>query len=363
VSFRTEPDYQHGSAPRTAVLLVNLGSPDEPTAAATRRYLKEFLSDPRVVEIPRALWWLILNGVVLRTRPAQSAAKYASVWMPEGSPLVVGTRRLAIQLQGWLGEAGLPVLVEPAMRYGNPSVASALDKLRAQGATRVLVLPLYPQYSATTTASVFDAVAKWALQARHVPEWRFINRYGDAPEHIEALARSVREHWQAEGRSPMLVMSFHGLPERYLHMGDPYHCECHKTARLLAEALQLAREEYRVTFQSRFGKAQWLRPYTEPTLQELARAGHRRVDVICPGFAVDCLETLEEIDQEAREAYLAAGGEQFHYIPCLNDRPDGVRALRQLVQQHLAGWPVLPAHAPPEVAAQRKRALAMGATQ
>jgi protoporphyrin/coproporphyrin ferrochelatase len=363
MGFRDEPPFQHGSAQRTGLLLVNLGSPDEPTPAATRRYLREFLSDPRVVEIPRALWWLILHGVILRTRPARSAAKYATVWTPQGSPLLVGTARLATQLRGWLGEAGHAVLVEHAMRYGNPSVASALNRLREQGATRVLVLPLYPQYAAATTASVFDAVATWAKSARHVPEFRFIQRYGDQAEYIAALAASVREHWQAEGRSPMLVMSFHGLPERSLLLGDPYHCECHKTARLLAEALGLNREQYRVTFQSRFGKAQWLRPYTEPTLKELAAAGHRRIDLLCPGFAVDCLETLEEIDQEAREAFLAAGGQEFHYIPCLNDRPEAVRSLRSLALQHLAGWPTPPAQPDAATQAQKERALAMGAGQ
>jgi protoporphyrin/coproporphyrin ferrochelatase len=360
--FQPEPSYSHGTSSRTAVLLVNLGSPDEPTASATRRYLAEFLSDPRVVEIPRFVWWLVLNGIILNTRPAKSAAKYATIWTPEGSPLVVGTARLQKLLQGYLGERGLPVLVRHAMRYGNPSVASALDALRAEGATRVLVLPLYPQYAAATTASVWDAVALWSQRARQLPEFRFVNRYGDEPLHIAALAGSVRAFWQREGRSRMLVMSFHGLPERSLHLGDPYHCECHKTARLLAEALGLAQDQYRVTFQSRFGKAQWLRPYTEPTLKELAAAGIDRVDVVCPGFAVDCLETLEEIAQEARDAFLESGGREFHYIPCLNDDADGVRALVAVVERHLAGWPVPGPQATADGRAQRERALAMGAT-
>jgi ferrochelatase len=360
--FRPEPAYSHGSPARTAVLLVNLGSPDEPTAPATRRYLAEFLSDPRVVEIPRFVWWLVLNGIILNTRPAKSAAKYATIWTPEGSPLVAGTARLEKLLRGHLGERGLPVLVRHAMRYGNPSVASALDALRSEGATRVLVLPLYPQYAAATTASVWDAVALWARRARQLPEFRFINRYGDDALHIHALAQSVRAYWQREGRGRMLVMSFHGLPERSLHLGDPYHCECHKTARLLAEALGLGKEEYRVTFQSRFGKAQWLRPYTEPTLKELAAAGIDRVDVVCPGFAVDCLETLEEIAQEARDAFVAAGGREFHYIPCLNDDADGVRALVAVVERHLAGWPVPGPQASPESQRQRELALAMGAS-
>jgi protoporphyrin/coproporphyrin ferrochelatase len=359
--FRPEPAYRHGSPARTAVLLVNLGSPDAPTAAATRRYLAEFLSDPRVVEIPRFAWWPILHGIILRTRPAKSAAKYATVWTPEGSPLVAGTARVAKLLQGALGERGLPVPVRMAMRYGNPSVASVLDTLRAEGATRILVLPLYPQYAAATTASVWDAVTGWGRDVRHLPELRFVHRYHDEPAYIEALVASVRAHWQREGRGRMLMMSFHGLPERSLHLGDPYHCECHKTARLMAEALGLKQDEYRVTFQSRFGKAKWLQPYTEPTLKELAAGGLERVDVVCPGFPVDCLETLEEIAQEARDAFIDAGGREFHYITCLNDSPEGVRALVDVAQRHLAGWSIPAAQPTKEQQGQRERALAMGA--
>jgi ferrochelatase len=359
--FRPEPAYRHGTPARTAVLLVNLGSPDAPTAAATRRYLAEFLSDPRVVEIPRIAWWPILHGIILRTRPAKSAAKYATVWTPEGSPLVAGTARVAKLLQGALGERGLPVPVRMAMRYGNPSVASALDALRAEGATRILVLPMYPQYAAATTASVWDAVTAWGRDARHLPELRFVHRYHDEPAYIEALAASVRAHWQREGRGRMLVMSFHGLPERSLHLGDPYHCECHKTARLMAEALGLKKDEYRVTFQSRFGKAKWLQPYTEPTLKEMAAGGLERVDVVCPGFPVDCLETLEEIAQEARDAFIEAGGRDFHYITCLNDSPEGVRALVEVAQRHLAGWPTPSGQQTKEQQSQRELALALGA--
>lgn len=340
--FRVEPPYRHDQADRVGILLVNLGTPDAPTAPALRRYLAQFLSDPRVVEIPALLWKVILHGVILRVRPAKSAAKYASVWMPEGSPLLVWTRRQATLLQGYLGERGAHVRVVPAMRYGNPSVDSALDALRAEGVTRVLVLPAYPQYSGATTASAFDAVATWGLRARRLPELRFVNEYHDDPAYIGALAQSVRRHWSQEGRGDVLVMSFHGMPERTLHLGDPYHCQCHKTARLLAEALALAPSDYRVTFQSRFGKAKWLEPATEPTLVALATAGTQRVDVICPGFSADCLETLEEIDQEAREAFLQAGGKAFHYIPCLNDTHEGMAALSQVALQHLAGWPVQP---------------------
>ncbi|MFT5933472.1 MAG: ferrochelatase [Hydrogenophaga sp.] len=359
--FQQEPPYAHGQAPRTAVVYCNLGTPDEPTAPALRRYLAEFLGDHRVVEIPRALWMLILHGIILRVRPKKSAAKYASVWTPEGSPLKVWTEKQATLLRGYLGERGHQVTVRYAMRYGNPSIASVLDELKAQGVNRVLIASAYPQYSGTTTASVFDAVALWALKTRQIPEFRFINRYHDDHGYIEALAKKVRSHWMHHGQSEQLVMSFHGVPERTLELGDPYHCECHKTGRLLAEQLGLAKDRYKVTFQSRFGKAKWLEPYTEPTLVALAQAGTKSVDVVCPGFTNDCLETLEEISMEAREAFMHAGGEQFQYIDCLNDSPDWMRALTDLTERHLQGWPTQAADDPMALKASRERALALGA--
>ncbi|MCU0922296.1 MAG: ferrochelatase [Burkholderiaceae bacterium] len=360
MSYQAEAPFKHGSAERVGVLLVNLGTPDAPTPAALRRYLAEFLSDPRVVEIPKLLWWMILHGVILRVRPAKSALKYAAIWTPEGSPLAVWTAKQANLLLGYLGQAGHPVLVRHAMRYGQPGIAAEMDALRAAGATRVLVLPLYPQYSAATSASVFDAVAAWGQRSRWVPELRFVQQYHDDPGYIAALAEQVRMHWQREGRGSMLVMSFHGVPERTLHLGDPYHCSCHKTARLLAAQLGLPQEQYRVTFQSRFGKAQWLQPYTEPTLQQLAREGIERVDILCPGFVADCLETLEEIDQEAREAFIAAGGKTLHYIPCLNDRHEWILALRDIALRHLQGWNTQPPSGA-ELQAQRELALRLGA--
>jgi ferrochelatase len=325
-----------------------------------RRYLAEFLSDRRVVEIPRIIWWPILYGIILRTRPAKSARKYASVWMEGGSPLLVWTKRQAAALQALFDARGLQVLVKPAMRYGNPSIPDALAAMQSEGVTRVLVLPAYPQYSGATTGSAFDQISDWGQSTRYVPEFRFINQYHDDPAHIEALAASVRDHWERHGRGDMLVMSFHGMPERTLHLGDPYHCQCHKTARLLAAALELSSTEYRVTFQSRFGKAKWLEPATEPTLIALAKGGQGKVDVLCPGFLADCLETLEEINQEAREAFLHAGGETFHYIPCLNDGPQGLAALTELALSHLSGWPVSAAEGE-ALGASRQRALAMGA--
>jgi ferrochelatase len=361
MSFRSEPGFRHGSAPRTAVLLVNLGTPAEPTAPALRRYLAEFLSDPRVVEIPRLVWLPILHGIILRTRPAKSAAKYASIWMDEGSPLAVWTSRQATLLAASLAERGHDVIVRPAMRYGEPSVASAMDALRADGVTRVLVLPLYPQYAAATTASVADAVLQWATSARRMPELRFVNEYHDDAGYIAALAERVQQHWRENGRGQKLVLSFHGVPHRSLTLGDPYHCQCHKTARLLGERLGLPRGELMLTFQSRFGKAKWLEPYTEPTLRELAAQGVKRVDVMCPGFAADCLETLEEINQEAREAFIEAGGETFEYIPCLNDQASWIAALAGVAERHLQGWPTKAAPDPAALAQQRELALALGA--
>ena len=359
MAFKTEPPFSHGQAPRTGVLWCNLGTPEAATAPALRRYLGEFLSDPRVVEIPKPIWWLILHGIILRIRPKKSAAKYATIWTPQGSPLKVWTERQAALLSDDLGNRGHHLDVRYAMRYGQPSIAGQLEALKAAGCTRILVLPAYPQYSGATSASVFDAVYLWARRTRLVPELRFVNHYHDDPGYIEALRQSVLAHWQTHGQPDKLVMSFHGMPERTLHLGDPYHCECHKTGRLLAESLGLSREQYVVTFQSRFGKAKWLEPYTEPTLVAMGQAGVGRVDVICPGFTADCIETLEEIDQEAREAFLHAGGKTFHYIPCLNDSAPWLRALADLSERHLAGWPTQQRPATDE--AGRARALALGA--
>jgi protoporphyrin/coproporphyrin ferrochelatase len=359
--FDPEPPFSHGQPSITGVLYCNLGTPDQPTAAAVREYLAEFLSDPRVVEIPAVAWQPILRGVILPLRSSRSAAKYAKIWSPEGSPLKVWTEKQAKLLQGWLGERGHRLKVQPAMRYGRPSIASQLAALKAAGATRILVLPAYPQYSGTTTASIVDAVGAWSQRQRHVPELRFVNRYHDHPAYIKALAARIGRHWLEHGRGEHLVMSFHGVPERTLRLGDPYHCECQKTARLLAGQLGLLPENYTVTFQSRFGKAKWLEPYTQPTVEQLARGGTGRVDVICPGFTGDCLETLEEIGMEVRHAFLAAGGKEFHYISCLNDDPAWIAALGAIAEQHLAGWPTQEAVSAQALAKSREAALAMGA--
>jgi protoporphyrin/coproporphyrin ferrochelatase len=360
VTVAPEPAHAHGIAPTTAIVLCNLGTPEAPTPAAVRRYLAEFLSDARVVEIPRVAWLPILHGIVLRVRPARSARKYASIWTPAGSPLKVWTERQAVLLEGYLGQRGHRVVVRPAMRYGSPSIASVLDAVKAGGAERVLVLPLYPQYSAATTASIADALAAWLRRVRNVPEIRLVKHYHDDPGYIDALAARVNEHWRVHGRPDKLVLSFHGLPKRSLRLGDPYHCECQKTGRLLAERLKVKDEFVAVTFQSRFGRAEWLQPYTAPTLVALAKSGVGHVDVFCPGFTSDCLETLEEINQEVRAAFVVAGGKEFGYIPCLNDQHEWIAALAQIGARHLSGWPTVdPSDA--ELAESKRRALAAGA--
>ncbi len=342
--FLGTDSYSHNSQPSVGVLLCNLGSPDAPTPSALRRYLKQFLWDPRVIEVPRPIWWLILNGIILNTRPKKSAHAYASVWGEDGSPLLSISRRQAAAMQKALEmEIKGPVTVALAMRYGNPSIAEGLQQLKQANCQRILVLPLYPQYSATTTASVFDAVVDELKTWRWLPELRFVNHYHDDATYIAALANSIREHFDSSGQPDRLLFSFHGMPKRYLTNGDPYFCECHKTARLTAEALGLTQDQWQVTFQSRFGKEEWLKPYTDHTLESLPAAGVKKVAVVCPAFSADCLETLEEIAVENRGIFLGAGGEHFAYIPALNDRPDHIAALRDLCLRNMQGWPELSA--------------------
>ena len=361
------PQFAHDRATRLGVLLVNLGTPDAPTAAAVRRYLAEFLADPRVVEIPRALWLPLLHGVILRVRPARSAARYAAIWTKDGSPLLVHSQRQKTLLLGYLGQRlktlGLPsdyARVELGMRYGTPSIAQAIDALHDDGCDRILVLPAYPQYAASTTASALDAVFAATRRLRRVPALRTVDAYYDDPGYIEALTRSISDYWVKNGRPDKLVLSFHGVPRRSLDLGDPYHCHCQKTARLLATELGLKPEQYLVTFQSRFGRGEWLQPYTQPTLVALAKEGTRRVDVACPGFVSDCLETLEEIGLEVRAAFLKAGGGEFHAVPCLNEHPAWMAALANLAVRNLGGW----LDPPPDAAAReltQMRARALGA--
>jgi ferrochelatase len=324
---------------RTGILYCNLGTPDEPTAAALRPYLREFLSDPRVVEIPRAAWLPLLYGVILPLRAPKSAAKYASIWTPDGSPLKIWTEKQAKLLQGWLGERGHGVVVRYAMRYGKPSIASQLDALVSAGAERILILPAYPQYSGTSTASVIDAVCAWSAKVRAVPELRFVNGYHGDDGYIEALVRRIERHWREKGRADHFVMSFHGVPERVVKLGDPYRDQCLETARRVAGRLGLDKGQCTVSFQSRFGRAKWLEPSTDATLRALGKKGVQRVDVACPGFTSDCLETLEEIAIEGRRAFLTAGGKEFRYVPCLNDDTAWIAALGRIAETQLAGWP------------------------
>jgi len=322
------------------VLLVNLGTPTAPTAGAVRPYLAEFLGDPRVIDYPRWLWWPVLHGVILRVRPKRSAHAYARIWNERGSPLRYGSEALAAGLQDALDRQQPGTLrVALAMRYGEPSVAHAIGQLQREGVRRLLVLPLYPQYSATSTGSVIDAVADAFKDLRWPPELRIVNDYHDDPGHIDALATSIERWWAANGRGEKLLLSFHGIPERYVRLGDPYAEQCQRTAQLLRERLQLSEDELIVSFQSRVGRERWLHPYTDATVRQLAADGVRKLDVACPGFAVDCLETLEEIAMQNRDFFTAAGGEALRYIPALNDSVEQVDSLAALVRRHLQGWP------------------------
>jgi len=324
------------SVAKTAVLLVNLGTPDAPTTSAVRRYLAEFLSDRRVIETPRWLWWPILHGVILRLRPMRSAHAYSSIWTEQGSPLLVYSRELTAKLHNVFMRDG--VRVELAMRYGNPSVRETIARLHADGVRRLLVLPLYPQYSAASTGSAFDAATR-ALQAqRWPPELRFVNDYHDDTRYIDALAASIQAYWQDHGRAQKLLLSFHGLPQRCIEAGDPYLDQCRVTTAMLRARLGLTEGECMLGFQSRVGREVWIKPYTEELLDRWPGEGVRRIQVLCPGFAVDCLETLEEIAIRDRARFIAAGGESLDYIPALNADQAHVDMLGALIRRHLQGW-------------------------
>jgi ferrochelatase len=359
--------YKHGSQEKLGILLVNLGSPDAPTPSAVRRYLAQFLSDPRVIESNRLLWWLILHGIILRIRPARAAKAYQKVWTDDGSPLIHISRLQTRAIQKKLEDRFRGnVIADLAMTYGKPSIESGLEALRKAGARRLLILPLYPQYSATTTAAVFDEVTRVLQGWRWLPDLRMINQYHDHPKYIEALANSIKKQWRENDRGELLLFSFHGIPQRYVDSGDPYFCHCQKTARLVADKLGLNPSEWKVVFQSRFGREAWLQPYCSVTLQELPAAGVKSVDVICPGFAADCLETLEEIRIENRDLFIDAGGKTFNYIPCLNDSKDHIEALCEILTAHMFGWPeTMPNWDAGKLAVSakksRERALAMGA--
>jgi ferrochelatase len=326
-------------APSIGVLLANLGTPEEPTSKAVRPYLRQFLSDPRVIEWPRWLWLPLLEAIILRVRPRRSARLYETIWTDEGSPLLTISQNIAAGLEEVLtGQGDTPVKVALAMRYGQPSIAAGLEELRQANAERILILPLYPQYSATTVGTIFDEVFDTLKQWRWVPEIRTINHYHQHPLYIEAIAGSIRRHWSENGRGERLLISFHGIPISYSQKGDPYRSQCRQTAHLLTRALEADEEEVFFTFQSRFGPEDWLQPYTDETLIAWAQEGIGRVDTICPGFATDCLETLQEMGMENGDLYLEAGGEAYAYIPALNAAPEHIRLLADLVQQNILGW-------------------------
>jgi len=330
--------FEHRQPGKLGVLITNLGTPDAPTPRALRPYLKQFLSDPRVVEVPRLLWWLILNGVILNIRPARSARSYAKVWTDVGSPLAVHTQAQAEALDKALNARGEKFVVRWAMRYGKPAIANAIQELMDSGVRKLFVLPLYPQYSAATTASTFDALAADFQQRRWLPELRFLNGYYQHPDYISALADSIQTYWNEHGRAQRLIFSYHGVPLRYLHAGDPYFCHCLKTSRLVAEQLSLEEGQYLSSFQSRFGREEWLQPYTDEILKALPAQGVKSVQLICPGFAADCLETLEEIAVENRDYFLDAGGERYDYIPALNAGTAQIHLLQTLVLENTQGW-------------------------
>jgi protoporphyrin/coproporphyrin ferrochelatase len=339
MKYKGNSEFKHDSESCTGVLITNLGTPDAPTPAALRKYLGQFLSDPRVIEVPKFIWWFVLHGIILRTRPKKSAEAYEKVWTEKGSPLldisIKQTNAIRTEIEKQLSGN---VKVELAMRYGNPSIESGLEKLRHANANRLLIFPLYPQYSAATTASTFDAVADVLKTWRWIPELRMVNHYHDNQEYIDALANSIQKHWQTNSKPEKLLFSFHGMPQHYIDAGDPYFCECQKTARLVAEKLQLNKEDYLVTFQSRFGPRQWLQPYTDITLKELGKNGTKHVQIVCPGFSADCLETIEEIDMQNREFFTEAGGETFSYIPALNDNDDHIKTLSNIIKAHCQNW-------------------------
>lgn len=331
--------FSHTQPDKLGVLLTNLGTPDEPTPKALRRYLSEFLSDPRVVEIPRLIWMLILHGIILRVRPKKSAHAYQSVWTDQGSPLLIHTKAQTKALSEKLAEKyGESLIVDCAMRYGQPAIKDVIQKMLEQGVRRLVVLPLYPQYSGSTTASTFDALAKDFSARRWLPELRFVNGYYDHPLYIKALAAQIKKHWQEHGQADKLILSYHGVPKFFLEKGDPYYCQCQVTSRLLIEELGVDPESIITTFQSRFGKAEWLKPYTEQTLKALPEQGTKSVQIMTPGFAADCLETLEEIAVENRDYFLEAGGQEYQYIPALNSEPEHIDALNDIIESNLSGW-------------------------
>lgn len=359
MKYTSVSNYRHGRASRTGIIITNLGTPDAPTTPALRRYLGEFLADPRVVEVPRLLWFLILHLIILRIRPRRSAKNYQTVWQETGSPLLTHTKNQTEALRAAFKQSHPDIVIDFAMRYGSNPISEKIQSLQDEGVNRLLILPLYPQYSASTSGSTFDALAKDFTKRRWLPDLRFISHYHDNPAYIRACATHISAHQSKHGKPQKLIFSYHGVPQSYLEKGDPYHCECHKTSRLIAQELGLSEGDYLTTFQSRFGREPWLQPYTDETLKQLPVQGVDTIQVFCPGFAADCLETIEEIDQENRHYFMEAGGKSFSYITALNAEAHHIDALKTIIEENLQGWPLEAV----TTAEQYETALKLGAKQ
>ena len=340
VKYIGEKDYEHGSKEKIGVLITNLGTPDAPNKKELKVYLNQFLSDPRVIELPKILWQIILKLVILQIRPSKSAEAYKQIWTDKGSPLLDIANRQLNKIQSSFSSKNGNIVFEVGMRYGNPSIPDALLKLQKKQVRRLLVLPMYPQYCAATTGSTFDEVTNVLQKWRWIPEMRFINQYFEEKNYIEALSNSIKSFWEKTSKPQKIIFSYHGIPKRYLTNGDPYHCFCLKTTRLVKEYMGLSDDEIMTTFQSRFGREEWLKPYTSETLKELPKQGIKNIHIISPGFSSDCLETLEELEEENKEYFMESGGENYHYIPCLNDHDDHIDVFVNLIKKHTQGWPL-----------------------
>jgi len=338
VKYFGEKNYEHGSDDKTGVLITNLGTPDAPKRKELKKYLNQFLSDPRVIELPKFIWQLILQLVILQIRPSKSAASYKKIWTENGSPLLDISIRQLNAIKNKISISNPNMVIALGMRYGNPSIENALKKLQSQHVRRLLILPLYPQYCAATTGSTFDAVTNVLQKWRWIPEVRFINQYFEEKSYIKVLSNSIKKFWIKNKKPEKIIFSYHGIPKRYLTSGDPYHCFCLKTTRLVKEYMQLNDEDIVTTFQSRFGREEWLQPYTSETLKDLPKQNIKNIHIISPGFSADCLETLEELEEENRAYFLEAGGNSYKYIPCLNDSEEHIDFISELINKHTQGW-------------------------
>ena len=339
MKYEGEKNHKHGSKEKLGILITNLGTPDRPERRAVRLYLKEFLSDPRVIEVPKLIWQIILRGIILNLRPQKTVKLYKSIWKKEGGPLLVMLKKQKKGIKKNLKNKIKNIKIEIAMRYGNPSLEKGLKKLRDFGCRRILIFPLYPQYCAATTGSTFDKATEILRKWRWIPEIRFINGYSDNFLYIDCLVKSIKDSWKKNGKSQKLIFSYHGIPKKYLLEGDPYHCFCQKTTRLVVEKMKLKEDEYITTFQSRFGPQKWLTPYTDKILKELPKKNVKSIHIISPGFSSDCLETLEELEVENKRNFLLSGGKKYNYIECLNDNILHLKMLSSLIQEHTKSWP------------------------